>query len=251
VVTNFIFRSATVSSILVTGWILPSNTKNTTQTGASSPPAVAPLDPVDRGTDTPSSRGVAWHRRSLQRSGSQHRASPKQYYTPRLFSMPALMASADPRSPSPTSGPDRVPTDCSRAARAASRRSGRPRPMVLPRGGAPATYRKPGGTRCPGVPEQGVPVAQVVRNGHLRERPTDSNPWWHVAATGGNRLAWRAPDPVLAVRAPFDLGFRCAISHSWILRPTAARLVSVSCVPSRRGQPAIWPTCSQQHSPME
>jgi hypothetical protein len=104
---------------------------------------------------------------------------------------------------------------------------------------------------APAYQNKGVPVAQVVRNGHLRERPTDSNPWWHVAATGGNRLAWRAPDPVLAVRAPFDLGFRCAISHSWILRPTAARLVSVSCVPSRRGQPAIWPTCSQQHSPME
>ena len=49
-----------------------------------------------------------------------------------------------------------------------------------------------------------------MRNGHLRERPTDSNPWWHVAATGGNRLAWRATDPVLAVRAPFDLGFLVA-----------------------------------------
>jgi hypothetical protein len=184
VVTNFIFRSATVSSILVTGWILPSNTKNTTQTGASSPPAVAPLDPVDRGTDTPSSRGVAWHRRSLQRSGSQHRASPKQYYTPRLFSMPALMASADPRSPSPTSGPDRVPTDCSRAARAASRRSGRPRPMVLPRGGAPATYRKPGGTRCPGVPEQGG-SGSSSRAKRSPARATDGQQ--SLVACGGDR----------------------------------------------------------------
>ncbi len=227
------------------------NTKNTTQTAPRHRRRIAPLDPVDRGMDTPSSRGPAWHRRSLQRSGSQHRAGPKQYYTTQLFSMSALMASANPRSPSPTSGSDRVPTDCSRAAQVASRRSGRPRPMVLPRGGAPATYRKPGGTRCPGVPEQGVPVAQVVRNGHLRERLRDSNPWWCAAATGGDRLAWRAMDPVLAVRAPFDVGFTCAMSHSWILRPTAARLVSVSCVPSRRGQPAIRPTCSQQHSPME
>jgi hypothetical protein len=163
--------------------------------------------------------------------------------------MSALMASADPRCPSPTSDSDRVPTDCSRAARAASRRSGRPRPMVLPRGGAPATYQKPGGSRYIGVPERGgFRYAQVPRDGDLRERLSDSNPWWRAAATGGDRLAWRATDPVLAVRAPFDLGFTCAISHSWILRPTAGRLVSVSCVPSRRGQPAIRTTCSQQHS---
>ena len=76
----------------------------------------------------------------------------------------------------------------------------------------------------------------------------DSNPWWRAAATGRDRLPWRATDPVLAVRAPFDLGFTCAISHSWTLPPTAARLVSVSCVPSRSGQLAIRPTCSQQHS---
>ena len=104
---------------------------------------------------------------------------------------------------------------------------------------------------APAYQNRGVPVAQVVRDGRPRERLMDSNPWWRAAATGGDRLVWRATDPVLAVRAPFDLGFRCAISHSWILRPTAARLVSVSCVPSRRGQPAIRPTCSQQHSPME
>jgi hypothetical protein len=55
----------------------------------------------------------------------------------------------------------------------------------------------------------------------------DSNPWWRAAATGGDRLAWRATDPVLAVRAPFDLGFTCTISHSWILRPTAVRVTNI------------------------
>jgi len=49
---------------------------------------------------------------SLVRGYFPIRAASKQYYTPRLFSMPALMASADPRSPSPTSGP----TACQRIA---------------------------------------------------------------------------------------------------------------------------------------
>ena len=47
-----------------------------------------------------------------------------------------------------------------------------------------------------------------MRDDDLRERLLDSNPWWRAAATGGDRLAWRATDPVLAARAPFDLGYR-------------------------------------------
>ena len=89
-----------------------------------------------------------------------------------------------------------------------------------------ATYQNPGGSRCHGVPEPGgFRYAQVVRDGDLRERLSDSNPWWRAAATGADRLAWRATDPVLAARTPFDLGYRSDLLHDVADEPVDDKLI--------------------------
>jgi hypothetical protein len=83
-----------------------------------------------------------------------------------------------------------------------------------------------GGTRCPGVPEQGgFRYAQVARDSDPRERLSDSNSWWRTAAAGGDRLAWRATDPVLAARAPFDIGYRSDLLDDVADNPVDDKLV--------------------------
>lgn len=67
----------------------------------------------------------------------------------------------------------------------------------------------------------------MVRDDDLGERLLDRNPWWRVAAAGGDPAGWVATDQTLRSRAIFDLGYRSDLLDDVATGPIDDKLVVV------------------------
>jgi predicted AAA+ superfamily ATPase len=74
-----------------------------------------------------------------------------------------------------------------------------------------------------------------MRDDELRRILTDANPWWRVAITGADPLAWTSSHRLLRDRARYDLGYRSTVLSDIATGPVSDLLV-VLAGPRRVGK---------------